>query len=510
MKRDWVVRWVAAVAGLCGLWSSAVAIAADVGQWERFEAKLIHRKQYADPYADVRLQVTYTRPDGKKIAFWGFYDGDQTWKIRFMPDVLGTWKYQAQLSDGSAGMVGEFTCVASKTPGPVIADPDNPIWFRHASGQPTLLRSLHVGDRFFAANWPVAERTALLDWVQKQGYDTLSIASFFLNRDAKGRGRGWQTPKLWPLDAAEYRKAEAILDELARRKIVVFPFAGFFGRDAHWPQARADQLRYIDYTLARFGPYWNLLLNVAGPEPLLRNHEYLTKAEVDHLGEAIGQRNPFPHLLTVHNQTGDDDFFDSAWPTFGTLQGPKTVDLARLARGLLKNHHPKKPLYAQETLWSGNEYHIRMIGRDYSDDELRRNAYVILFSAAAFNFADNAGDSSTGFSGTLNLKDCRQARHDIIRRVWDTFQTLPYRKTKPRPDLVDRGFCLAEEGRDYLVYLDRGGSVNVKVSGGPFSVAWINARDAKDRRPAGQTTDGQGLKSPAGDDWLLHLHAKRD
>ena len=125
-----------------------------VGQWQRFEASFHHKKKYADPYADVRLEVTYTRPDGKKMTFWGFYDGDATWKIRWMPDAVGTWKYQARFSDGSAGMVGEFTCVASKSRGLVIADPDNPIWFRYASGEPTLLRSLHVGDRFFAANWP--------------------------------------------------------------------------------------------------------------------------------------------------------------------------------------------------------------------------------------------------------------------------------------------------------------------------------------------------------------------
>jgi len=85
-----------------------VARSVSIGQWERFEATLIHKKKYADPYADVRLEVTYTRPDGKTVAFWGFYDGDSTWKLRLMPDAVGTWKYQARFSDGSGGKVGEF------------------------------------------------------------------------------------------------------------------------------------------------------------------------------------------------------------------------------------------------------------------------------------------------------------------------------------------------------------------------------------------------------------------
>lgn len=487
-------------------WADAPEISThEVARWERFEVVVANEKTYKDPYRDVRLDVTYTRPDGKTIAFWGFYDGGSTWKLRMMPDQLGIWKYKAQFNDGSPGKEGEFTCVTSKTPGPVLADPNNPIWFRHASGQPTLLRSFHVGDRFFAANWEPAKRTEFLDWAQRQGYDTLSIASFFLNRNAQGRGRGWQTPKLWPLDAAEYRKAEAILDELAKRRFVVFPFAGFFGRDAHYPKQQADQHLYIDYTLARFGPYWNLLLNVAGPEPLYFERPYLTKVEVNRLGAEIRKRNPFPHLLTVHNQTGDDEFKDEDWLSFGTLQGPKTINLAKLSAGLLKNHHERKPLYAQETLWSGNRPHMQFVGRDFTDDELRRNGYVLLFSAAMFNFADNDGDSSTGFSGSLDLKDCRQARHDVIRQVWDTFQTLPYQRTKPRPDLVDAGFCLADEGRDYLVYLPEGKAVTVKTKGGPFQVTWRNTRDGKVHRLAQAVEDGRNLAPPAPGEWLLQL-----
>lgn len=150
--------------------------------------------------------------------------------------------------------------------------------------------------------------------------------------------------------------------------------------------------------------------------------------------------------------------------------------------------------------------HIRRIGRDYSDDDLRKNAFVIHMSAAALNFADNDGDSSSGFSGTLKLADRKQPRHDVIRQVWDFWETMPYHRMAPRQDLVDNGYCLAEAGQHYLVYLESPGTVSVKVESGPFTVLWINAKDPKDRRPGGRTTDGSKLKSPAdGDDWLLQL-----
>ncbi|MDH7570149.1 MAG: hypothetical protein QHJ73_11255, partial [Armatimonadota bacterium] len=125
---------------------------------------------------------------------------------------------------------------------------------------------------------------------------------------------------------------------------------------------------------------------------------------------------------------------------------------------------------------------------------------------AAICFADNAGDSSTGFSGTLELDDCRQSRHDILKNVWDLFEALPYYRTRPRPDLVDRGYCLADPGRDYLVYLESPSPVRVAVEGGPYRVEWIDARRT-DRRHFAELPVGQSVLTPppGGDDWLLYL-----
>ncbi len=399
-----------------------------VGQWERFEAVVTNQTAYANPFRDVRLKVRYTRPDGRVIEFPGFYNGGVQWRLRFMPDQTGIWIYRATFSDGSPGASGRFTCVPSTLPGLVIPYPPNPIWFGFAGGSPFLMRSLHVGDRFFARNWDDPEnpddgnpRAAFLDWAQAQGYNTLSIASHYLNRRSDGRGRGWDTPRLWPLNAAEFRRLETMLDDLAARRIVVFPFAGFFGRDADFPRAPAKQRLYLEYTVARLGPYWNMLFNVAGPEPLLRDSPYLTHAELNWLAGWLRELDVFNRPLTIHNETGDDVFRGEPWFGFGTLQGPKTTNRRRLAEGLLRNHHPARPLYAQETLWPGNSFGHPA----YSDEDIRRNAFVMLFCAAMINYGDVAGSSSSGFAVSLDPADAVTNRHAIIHHVWDTFAGLP-------------------------------------------------------------------------------------
>lgn len=483
-----------------------------VGQYGRFEASLVNERRYDDPYRDVTLDVTYRRPDGTAVRFWGFHDGGQDWKIRTMPDRAGTWRYEATFSDGAPGASGSFECMPSDAPGMIDVHAANPIWFGRRGDGAVLLRGLHVGDRFFAANWPDARRTAFLDWAQARGYNTLSVASFLLNRDSPGRGRGWETPDLWPLDAAEYRRLETTLDDLARRRLIVYPFAGFFGQASDYPRDRADQERFLRYALARLAPYGNLLFNAAGPEPNLRK-EWMAGEDVERLGRLIRRLDPFDHPLSVHNRTGVEPYRDSDWTSYGTVQGPKTLDRRELGRKLLEWHHPAKPLLAQETLWSGNINHRRRFegGRDYSDDDLRKNAYVILMSGANFVFADNDGDSSTGFSGTLDPADCRERRHDVIRRAWDAFETFPYHRMRPRQDLVDRGYCLADAGREYLVYLESRGTVNIRTEGGPCAVEWIDARDPSERRPGGLTDDGRALTAPdLGDDWLLRLSRRTD
>jgi len=485
--------------------------AQDVPQWGRFEIALTNATAYADPYRDVTLDATFTRPGGGTVKFHGFHDGGRTWRLRFMPDQPGAWSFEASFSDGTPGARGGFTCVPSDLPGPVIAHAANPIWFGTADGEPFLMRSLHVGDRFFARNWDDAadpddgnRRAAFLNWARTNGYNTLSIASFLLNRNSEGRGRGWDTPRLWPLDAAEFRRAEAVLDDLASRRIVVFPFAGLFGRESEFPRDPSEQDRYIRYVLARLGPYWNLMLNLGGPEPLLRGKRFLTLPEITRIAETVLAADPFARPLTVHNATGDDAFRGEPWFGFGTLQGPKTVDRRLLAEGLLRNHHPARPLYAQETLWPGNK-----VGHPpYTPDDIRRNAFVMLFSAAMINYGDMNGNSSSGFSNSMDPADAVAGRHAIIHLAWDTFAGLPWPQTKPRPDLVNKGFCLADPGHAYLAYLDEPATLNVKVEDGPFLVDWFNAREGARAVAHAETADGRDLKPPGPGDWIALLTAK--
>jgi hypothetical protein len=76
-------------------------------------------------------------------------------------------------------------------------------------------------------------------------------------------------------------------------------------------------------------------------------------------------------------------------------------------------------------------------------------------------------------------------------------------KMAPENDLASSGYCLAEKGKEYLVYLPEGNEVTLDLSDASrdLSVEWFNPNTEETIKPGkikgGQT---QVLKSPYGDD----------
>jgi hypothetical protein len=467
---------------------------AKVGQWDRFEASLTNRTSYKDPYRNVTLNVTYTKPDGSKVTFWGFYDGGSTWRIRFMPDQLGKWSYKATFSDRSPGKSGSFTCVTSSIPGMLSKDKTNPRWFGFTSGKHILVRSFHGGPPLLAYNFSDTKRRSFLDWVNRQGYNMLSVNNF--------QETGYDIPNLWPLNARAYQQIEKVLNDLAGRKIGFYSFGGLLPRDEKIPITKKDEVLLVTYYLARLAPYWNILLNISGSEANVDN--YISSATVNRIGSELKKRDVFKHLIGNHNKDGADPYRNQSWAGFSTIQ-VEISDLYALNAFLLKNHTGNKPVYAQENLWPGN---ILQPARGYNATTIRKHAWVHMLSATALNYGDMNGRNHSGFSGSLNLSDKIQARHDIVDKVWDFMETLPFYKMNPRQNLVSKGFCLAETGQQYLIYLPSKGSVSVAVERGKtYAVKWINGQNPlQDQRSGGTTTTGQNLASPSdGDDWLVYL-----
>lgn len=92
----------------------------DIGIWSRFEAEFTSSKDYTNSLYDVKLEVKFISPSGREENIRGFWDGGRSWKVRFMPNEKGSWKWTTLSSDktneGLNGQSGSFNCIEQVLP----------------------------------------------------------------------------------------------------------------------------------------------------------------------------------------------------------------------------------------------------------------------------------------------------------------------------------------------------------------------------------------------------------
>lgn len=136
--------------------------------YEVFEITFRHEREYANPFFEVAIEVTFTSPSGRQVTVGGFHYGSlegpevrvtQTdrdggarsvdyvfekadiWKARFAPAELGQWRYSYVFTNRQGGRAtgdGAFTCVQGRTPnhGFVRRHPANPFRWVFDDGSP--------------------------------------------------------------------------------------------------------------------------------------------------------------------------------------------------------------------------------------------------------------------------------------------------------------------------------------------------------------------------------------
>jgi hypothetical protein len=108
-----------------------------------YEVTLECMDPMGNPYFDVDLRVTFTRPDGTTATVDGFFDGGRAFKARAYCDVVGQWSWASQSNRrGLDGKSGRFDVKDAALPGKLRKHPRDPHQFAYDSGE----WFLHIGD----------------------------------------------------------------------------------------------------------------------------------------------------------------------------------------------------------------------------------------------------------------------------------------------------------------------------------------------------------------------------
>ncbi len=509
----------------------------NVPLWGRFETAVTNARGYTNPFTDVTLHATFIRPDRSRVAFFGFHDGDgkggqagDVWKLRFMPDRIGTWSYECSFSDGAPGPTGEFQCVPQGAkPGPLRTDPANGHYWVFADGTHFWPRAYtapevfvagnehhwrHWIDYFFGGkhrfnfcnanllnfvgieehlNWQGTPYQAPDPAQQGQFVKITGNALFpFLYSGSRPRLDGgsnvdWLRPSILC-----WANLDKVLGELEARQTVWFNHWGMIGWD--WSgngrllvplAARKAVLRYW---IARLAPYWNVTWNIAGEWD-----ELMKLAEVDELGAFVKQADPWKHPLTSHalGTTVDRPWVDFRVQQFAAgTSGDALANARRVAADYVN-----KPVFAFETSWEATPGKL-------TPDQVRTGAWGSVMGGAFYLYAEC-------FEPTLTWGDGDAFR--FVEIMHDFFSGLPYWRLAPDPALVSSGsLCLTERGEEYILFRQSGGTMILDLSDVPlthvFKAEWLNPRTGE-KKAAGSVTGGakRMFVSPDAHDWVLHL-----
>lgn len=159
---------------------------------------------YLLPFADVTLDATFTGPAGQTFTIPGFYDGDQTWRVRFSPNAAGHWSYRTQSrpTNHDLNKTGEFEVTPQKGRGFLRAVPYANWGFQYESGEPLFILGDTTYNLFGMAHCGY-DVPGFLQRRAQQGFNLLRIRVPVSPFHPPYGYSAWQTRRTWPWGGSE-------------------------------------------------------------------------------------------------------------------------------------------------------------------------------------------------------------------------------------------------------------------------------------------------------------------
>ncbi len=288
----------------------------NVEKWDTCEFAFTSESEYDNPFTEVDLTATFTHAGGQTIAVNGFYDGDHTWRVRFMPLEEGAWSFETASNDGAlSGQSGELSCVAPTKDylrGPISTKGHH---FFHADGSPRFLLSTRL-----SCHW--AEPEVWIDAIRYLKDHRINRVFFIMGgvhgivEQLYGEDRDFDR-----YDLEKFQGIDRFVDTLRKEGMLAGPYFYYFNDGAQNEMTSEQDRAYIKYGMARFGAYCNVLpclSNEVEQKFSSRRGQYDLRAHewCNEMGPLMKELAVFGQACTVHNPMETDNAIN---PGFYTL-----------------------------------------------------------------------------------------------------------------------------------------------------------------------------------------------
>lgn len=334
-----------------------------VQQWKRFEMVLTHAAA-GNPFTDVQLSAVFSNKD-TSFTLDGFYDGNDTFRIRFMPQQIGAWKYVTKSNVKSLhNKKGSFVCIPAKGDNHGMVKVSNLYNFKYADGK----QYYPVGTTAYAWNhMGKALQAQTLEALKHSGFNKIRMCVFpkdynlvkeepevfpFLTT-TKTAGepskKNWDYARFNPAFFKTLEQQIDALDQLGiEADLILFhPYdKGRWGFDS---LPMDLNLRYLQYIIARLGAQKNIWWSIANEWDLVK---YKTHDEWITLSKAVAEKDPYHHLSSIHGSTAK--YIEYWLPYFTHVSIQDEGPVMNWGGAVILRNAYHKPIIYDEVGYEGN------------------------------------------------------------------------------------------------------------------------------------------------------------
>lgn len=334
-------------------------------QWGRFE--LSENCAFkGNGFTDVQFSARFFNHDTAFVVN-GFYDGGNTFKIRFMPQEVGIWHYVTSSNVRKLNkLTGEFECISTSGNNQGMVKVSDTYNFKYADGKQyypfgtTAYAWIHMGEE-------LQEET--LKALKNSGFNKVRMCVFPKNYDlVKEEPEIYPYPikkiekepdgkekKIWDFDRfnpAFFQHLEDRIDDLSRLGIeadlILFhPYdKGRWGFDA---MTNAENIRYIKYVTARLTSFRNVWWSVANEWDLVKAK---THDDWELLSKTVVANDPYRHLCSIHGSTAK--YFEYWEPQFTHVSIQDEAPVMNWGAAAILRNVYHKPVIYDEVGYEGN------------------------------------------------------------------------------------------------------------------------------------------------------------
>jgi Protein of unknown function (DUF4038)/Domain of unknown function (DUF5060) len=501
----------ALAAGLAAAQSvDAASRAVRVPRWEPYEFSFGCDARLENPF-QIGFAAEATGPGGSRLTLPGFYDGNGTWKVRFTPAAEGEWSLLTHsevpaLNNRRASLIC-ISNLASNTHGGLRVDPQYPRHFVFEDGTRYFLMGYEC-DWLWALDLgkPDLRRTEVfLDKLAAHGFNYV-ILNAYAHDTSWRRGKtadddfgpppmfAWEGTNDHPdhtrFNLAYWRHHDRVIDALCRRGMIARIMIKVYNKYVNWPaKDSAEDDLYFRWLIARYAAYPNINWDFSKEA----NNEKDLAYKLGRL-RFLRQNDPYHRLITVHDdrKTYDDAAYNDLLDYRSDQQHSKWHAIA-LEHRRQRNWPVVNVEFGYEHGSGGPSDATYDVVQ--APEEVCRRAWEICLAGSyiAYYYTYTAWD-------VLRPQD-NPPGYAYFRHLRDFFAGTAYWRLEPHDDLVSEGYCLAEPGREYVIFLNHSNSFSLKLEGltAPLQVEWYQPLTGK-RQKAGALPNGTTeLQPPA--DW---------